>query len=321
MKTVLVTGGAGFIGSHTAERLLSDGYKVVSVDNFDDMYYSPDLKRINIEILENKGGDNFVSYEVDIRDLEAMDKIFNEHKPNYVVHLAAKVDTRMALDYPHDYVSVNVDGTLNIFELVVKYEVKNVAHASSSSVYGNVNKIPFKEDEIIFRPLSVYGSSKVAGELLAYNYHHNYGMNVTCLRYFNAYGERMRPPLVMMKWINTILDGGTIEMSGDGGRERDYTYIGDIVDGTVRAMEKPLGFEIINLGNSSPISLKDLLGVIESVLGVKANVQTRPSHKSSVEQTCADVSKAKKLLGWEPKTSLEEGLQKLTTWVKEQRSK
>lgn len=319
MKTVLVTGGAGFIGSHVSERLISDGYKVISVDNFDDMYYDPKLKRINIDILSKY--ENFISIEGDIRDLKIIDEIFEQYNPDYIVHLAAKVDTRMALEHPRDYMSVNIDGTLNIFELAMKYGVKNIAHASSSSVYGNVNQTPFNEEQKVSRPLSAYGTSKVAGELLAYNYHHNYGMNVTCLRYFNSYGERMRPPLVMIKWMNTILDGETIEISEEGVRARDYTYIEDIVDGTVKAMEKPLGYEIINLGNNNPVSLKDLLSTIESILGMKAIIKKRPSHKASVEQTCADISKAKELLDWEPKTSLEDGLNKLATWVRGQRTR
>ena len=318
MKTVLVTGGAGFIGSNFIERLLSDkyDYQVVSVDNFDDMY-DPKQKRKNIEpFLDHE---RFTSYEADIRDWKKMREIFDKHKPQYVVHLAAKADARLALQDPREYVSVNVDGTLNILELSKEYNIDNIVFASSSSVYGNDEMAPFTEEAMVSKPLSPYGASKRAGELLAYTYHYNYDLSITCLRYFNAYGERIRPLLVLYKWIDNILNDRTIEMSGEGERQRDYTYIGDIVSGTIKAMEKPLGYQIINLGNSTPISLKDLLCVVESVLDKKADVKQRPSHHASVELTCADASKAKKFLDWEPTTPIEEGVARLVTWFRNER--
>ena len=319
MKKILVTGGAGFIGSHFIEKVLSDAYdyEVICIDNFDDFLYDPRLKRENIQpFLDNK---KFTLYEYDIRDFEKIKEVFEKHTPNYIVHIAAKADARKALEAPLQYASVNVDATLNLLELAKEYKVENFVLASSSSVYGNTSKPPFREDVVADRPLSPYGATKRATEILAYTYYHNYGLNVTCLRYFNVYGERMRPKLVHYKWIENILNNKTIELSGDGGRERDYTYIGDIISGTIKAMEKPLGFEIINLGNKNPVSLRELLSIIEKELGMKADVKTRPSHHASVEKTFADVSKAKKLLDWEPKVSLEEGIAKLVTWFRKER--
>jgi UDP-glucuronate 4-epimerase len=318
MKTVLVTGGAGFIGSHLIEHLLSDkyDYQVISVDNFDDSY-DPDLKRENIKLFNDN--EKFISYDVDIRDWEKLKDIFEKHKPNYVVHLAAKADARKSLDDPREYISVNVEGTINVFELAKQFKVENVVFASSSSVYGNDEKLPLKESSVVAKPISPYGATKRSGELLAHTYYHNYDMNITCLRYFNAYGERMRPGLVLYKWIDTILDNGVIEMSGEGKRERDYTYIADIISGTIKAMEHPQGYQIINLGNSSSISLRDLLGLVEETLDKKANVKQRTSHHASVEKTHADVSKAKELFDWEPITSIKEGVQKLVNWFRDER--
>lgn len=316
MKTVLVTGGAGFIGSNLVGELLTRGYRVVCVDNFDDTY-ELSYKEGNIaSFLNNK---NFVLERVDIRDREAMREIFEKEKPMYVVHLAAKADTRGAVKIPHVYTSVNIEGTLNMFELACEYGVENFVMASSSSVYGNTPRLPWRETEVADRPLSPYGATKRATELLAHTYHHNFGMNITCLRYFNAYGERNRPGMVPYLWTKALLNDDEIELSGNGVRKRDYTYVGDVVRGTILAMEKPLGFEILNIGNSSPVSLRELLSVFEKVLGVTARVRSRPSHSASVEDTYADVSKAKELLGWEPSVSIEEGIQKLIAWFRTNR--
>jgi UDP-glucuronate 4-epimerase len=317
MKTVLVTGGAGFIGSNTVAALLEKGYRVICLDNFASDLYDPKFKEINIEAF--KDNPHLVLYRADICDFEKLKEIFETEKPNYVVHLAAIANTRKAVGEPHSYMEVNIGGTLNILELCKEYEVENLAFASSSSVYGNSEKTPWREDDSADRPLSPYGMTKRSGEVLAFTYHHNFGMNITCLRYFNAYGENNRPDLVPYVWGMAILESKEIEISGDGSRKRDYTYIGDIVDGTIRAMEKPLGFEIINLGNHDPISLKALLEVLEKVTGSKANVKSRPSHKSSVEATYADVTKAKELLGWEPTTPIEVGVTKLVEWLRNNR--
>ncbi|MFZ2167322.1 MAG: GDP-mannose 4,6-dehydratase [Minisyncoccia bacterium] len=316
MKTVLVTGAAGFIGSNLVRALLDEGYRVVGVDNFDDTY---DPKFKEAQIAPFVGNPNFVLERVDIRDVPALTGVFEKEKPTYVVHLAAKADTRKAVAAPRDYVSVNIDGTLNILELCRVYPVENLVIASSSSVYGNTENVPWTEDETADRPLSPYGMTKRSVELLAYTYHHNFNMNVTCLRYFNAHGENNRPGMVPYVWAEKLLHGEEIEISGDGSRKRDYTYIGDIVRGTILAMEKPLGFEVINLGNSTPASLTELLAIFEKVIGTKAVVKSRPSHEASVEVTYADISKAKRLLGWEPETSLEEGITRLVAWFRANR--
>jgi len=318
MKTALVTGGAGFIGSNLVGELLKRGYRVICVDNFDPLY-DPVLKEGNL--LPFKDNKNFVLHRTDIRDVESMRKIFDSEKPTYVVHLAARPDTRDAVKSPREYMSINIDGTLNILELCKDFKVENLAMASSSSVYGNDPSVPWKEDALADRPLSPYGATKRTTELLAHSYNHNFGINITCIRYFNAYGENNRPTMVPYIWADAILNDRQIEISGDGSRKRDYTYIGDIVEGTILAMEKPLGFEVLNMGNSHPVSLKELLGVFERVTGKKADVKSRPSTHMSVEATYADISKAKKLLGWEPKVSIEEGITKLVAWFRDNRLK
>lgn len=318
MKTVLVTGAAGFIGSNLTKTLLEEGYKVVGVDNFDDTY-NPKFKEDHIASFI--GNANFILHRVDIRDLPALTAIFETEKPSYVVHLAAKVDTRHAVEMPHEYTSVNIDGTLNILELCKEYKVEDLVLASSSSVYGNSPNVPWAEDDTADRPLSPYGATKRAVEHLAYTYYHNFGMNITCLRYFNAYGENNRPIMMPYIWTENLLNGKEIEISGDGSRKRDFTYVGDIVRGTILAIKNPLGFEVINLGNSMPVSLNELLSTFEKVIGTKAKVKSRPSNKASVEMTYADISKAKKLLNWEPKVSLEEGIAKLVAWFRANRLK
>ena len=318
MKTILVTGAAGFIGSNLTLALLAQGYRVVGVDNFDDTYDAR-FKEANIApFLTNA---NFVLNRTDIRDLPELKAVFEAEKPSYVVHLAAKADTRKAVDTPRLYTSVNIDGTLNILELCREHPVLNLVIASSSSVYGNSSHVPFTEDQPADRPISPYGATKRAAELLAHTCHHNFGVNITCLRYFNAVGENNRPGMVPYIWAEKILNEEEIEISGDGSRKRDYTYIGDIVRGTILAMEKPLGFEVINLGNNTPASLNELLAIFEKVIGTKVKVKNRPSHGASVEITYADVSKAKKLLDWEPEVSLEEGITRLVAWFRLNRMK
>lgn len=318
MTTVLVTGAAGFIGSTLAKALVEKGYRVVGIDNFDDTY-DVDFKEGNIAPL--LGNSQFKLERIDIRDLPAMEAVFTAEKPSYVVHLAAKADTRKAVAAPRLYTSVNIDGTLNILELCREHPVENLVIASSSSVYGNSSTTPFTEDQSADRPLSPYGATKRATELLAHAYHHNFDMNITCLRFFNAHGENNRPGMVPYIWTEKLLHGEEIELSGGGKPKRDYTYIGDIVRGTILAMEKPLGFEVINLGNSSPASLSELLAIFEKVLGVKAKVKTRPSNPASVDETYANIDKAKRLLGWEPEVSLEEGITRLVAWYRANRLK
>lgn len=316
MKTVLVTGAAGFIGSNLTKTLLEEGYRVVGIDNFDDTY-DPRLKEAQIAPFLTDP--NFVLHRIDIRDLPVLTEVFKTENPSYVVHLAAKADTRKAVDAPRLYVSVNIDGTLNILELCREYPVENLVLASSSSVYGNSSQAPFTEDQPADRPISPYGATKRSVEHLAHTYHHNFGMNATCLRYFNAYGENNRPIMLPYIWAGQLLRGEEMELSGAGTRKRDFTYIGDIVRGTILAMEKPLGFEILNLGNNTPVSLAELLAIFEKVIGTKAKIHSRPSTKPSVEVTYANIDKAKRLLGWEPTTTLEAGITKLVAWFRANR--
>lgn len=318
MKTILVTGGAGFIASNLIKELLSRGYKVVCVDNFDEGLYSADFKEENIkELKEDK---NFVLHRVDIRKKEILREVFEKEKPEYAAHLAARPNVRNAAVDPYPYISINIEGTLNVLELSRDFGIKNLVIASSGSVYGDDPNMPWREDHPTGKPVSPYGATKRAAELLAYTYHRNCGMNVTCLRYFNAYGENNRPDLVPYIWGKAILEDKEIEISGDGSRERDYTYVGDVVNATVKAIEKPLGFEIINVGNSRPISLKNLLAIFEQVSGKKVRVKSRPNNLISMESTYADISKAKKLLEWEPRVSTEEGVKRLLNWLEKPRS-
>jgi len=316
MKTVIVTGVAGFIGSHLAAALLERGYRVVGLDNFDDSY-NKKYKEENVEV--NKSDKNFTLIELDICNKDKVAELFDKEKPETVIHLAAKVDTRKAVDIPSIYIENNIAGTINILEASRKAGVSNIVFGSSSSVYGNSTEVPWRESASADEPISPYGATKRAGELFAHTYHHNFGLNITCLRYFNVYGERNRPTMVPYLWAEALLKGEEIEISGDGTRKRDYTYINDVVDATIKALEKPLGFEIINIGNHSPISLNELLAVFEKVIEVKAKVKKRPSHKASVEETYADVSKAEKLLDWKPTTSVEEGITKLVSWFRNNR--
>lgn len=316
METVLVTGAAGFIGSNLCRELLARGFRVVGVDNFDDTY-SRAFKET--QIAPCVGNPNFELVELDICDRAKLTELAKRVTPLYIVHLAAKADTRKAVEDPFPYVDTNITGTLNVFDVGREVGIKNIVSASSSSVYGNDTEVPLKESASASHPISPYGATKRAGELFAYSYHHNFGLNITCLRFFNAYGENNRPNMVPYKWALALLRGEEIEMSGGGTRRRDYTYIDDIVAGTIAAMQKPLGYEIINLGNSSPLSLKELLAIFEKVIGSTAQVKERPSHKASVEETYADVSKAKQLLDWEPTTPIEEGILRLVAWVRANR--
>jgi len=318
METVLVTGAAGFIGSNLTRTLLEEGYRVIGIDNFDDTY-NPEFKEAHIKSF--LGNANFVLERVDIRDVNALLAVFEREQPSFVIHLAAKADTRNAVNEPDIYIAVNIQGTLNVLEAARKTNVKKVVIASSSSVYGNDPVIPWAEDAAADRPISPYGATKRATELLAHTYHHNFNMSIVCLRYFNVYGENNRPSMVPYLWAEKLLRGEEIEISGDGSRKRDYTYVGDTVRATINAMKSSIDFEIINVGNNHPLSLLELLSAFERIIGTKARVKTRPSHPSSVESTYANIEKAKRLLGWEPKVTIDEGLSLLVAWFRANRLK
>ncbi|MBI2627914.1 MAG: GDP-mannose 4,6-dehydratase [Candidatus Niyogibacteria bacterium] len=318
MKIILITGGAGFIGSNLIQELLSDKkYRVIAVDNLDDSY---DIKFKEEHLKPFINHENFVFYKNDILDLNALKKIFEKEKPEYIVHLAAKTDTRKAVADPYIYETVNIRGTINLLELAKDYGIKNFVFASSSSVYGNTASIPFKEDDSHSFAISPYGATKRSGEFFVYTYYHNFGLNAACLRFFNAYGENNRPDMVPYIWTDKILRGEEIEMSGQGSRRRDYTYISDTVRAIIKTLEiKNIGFEILNIGCGKPYSLKELLATLEKVIGRKSIIKERPSHSASVEETYADIEKAKRILGWKPKVSLEDGLSRLVVWFKQNR--
>ncbi len=320
MQTILVTGGAGFVGSNLIESLLAKRSvgRVVCVDNLDP-FYDPAFKRSNIKpFLSNK---KFKFYKTDIRDNEALKKIFAKEKPTHIVHLAARADTRRSVREPAEYQTVNIGGTLNLLELAKDYGVKKFVFMSSSSVYGNSAKTPFSEKSATDFPLAPYGASKKAGEVLAYTYFYNFGLPIVCIRLFNAYGERQRPDLVIYKWVENILKDKPIELSGDGKRRRDFTYVGDVVRAIELSLEKGDGYTILNIGNSKPVSLITLLKQVEKALGKKAQVIKRPSHHASVVSTYADIRSAKKVLGWQPEVSLEEGIARFAKWLRNNRFK
>ncbi|HUW19318.1 MAG TPA: GDP-mannose 4,6-dehydratase [Sedimentisphaerales bacterium] len=307
----LVTGAAGFIGPHLSERLLAEGWEVVGVDNFDD-FYDPRIKRRNIGgCLKNEA---FQLLEADIRDGAAMDKAMGEGI-EIIVHLAARAGVRPSIAKPLLYADVNVNGTMALLEAATRHKIKKFIFGSSSSVYGNNKKVPFSEDDNVDYPISPYAATKKAGELICHTYHHLYGVNVTCLRFFTVYGPRQRPDLAIHKFCRLIEQDKAIPVYGDGSMMRDFTYIDDIIDGTVAAMERCEGFNIYNLGESRPISVNDLITEIEKALGKKAVKEYQPAQPGDVERTYADVTKAVRELGYNPSTTIEEGLKKFVAWL------
>lgn len=317
MHIVLVTGGAGFIGSRVIEKLLSkEDTTVVCVDNFDPVYERA-FKEENIAPYRTH--ERFTLYECDIRDREALSSVFAETTPTHVIHLAAKADTRDAVVSPLPYIEVNVIGSMNVFECARLHGVLTVVCASSSSVYGNHPALPWSETMHDLHPISPYGVTKLSMEHLAFTYHHNFNLPVVCLRYFNAYGENNRPGMVPYKWAEAMLTTGSVELSGNGERRRDYTHVDDIAEATVRSLEISQGFEIVNIGYGAPLSLNELLTLFENATGKKATVIHRESHGASVESTYADTKKANAVLGWKPKISHEEGIARLLAWFKEHR--
>lgn len=311
---VLVTGVAGFIGSHLCERLLGDGLRVVGVDNFDD-FYDPQIKRQNIGVcLKSK---NFQLIEADIRDHDAMDRAVATGV-DVIVHLAARAGVRPSIAQPVLYADVNINGTMALLEAVKKYDIGRFIFASSSSVYGNNEKVPFSEEDNVDFPISPYAATKKAGELICHTYHHLYNISITCLRFFTVYGPRQRPDLAIHKFARLIEEDKPIPVFGDGSMMRDFTYIDDIIAGTVAAIEKCDGFHIYNLGESQPIAVNDLIAEIEKALSKKAVKEHLPPQPGDVERTYADVSKAAKDLGYNPSTPIYVGLSKFVDWLRKQ---
>jgi len=310
---ILVTGGAGFIGSHLGERLLNQGHKVACVDNFDD-YYDPALKRRNLEAV--LGHPQFALYEVDIRDKKALQACFRTAQPEAVIHLAARPGVRASAAQPQVYVEVNVLGTANVLECCRHEGVSQVLFGSSSSVYGGRSSVPFREEDPVAQPLSPYAATKQAGELLCYTYHHLYGLNVTCLRFFSVYGPRQRPDMAVHKFARLIDAGQEVPIYGDGSSRRDYTYVDDIVEGILRALEKPLEYEIINLGGARTVELSYLIHLLEENLGRPARLRYLSPQPGEMPITYADISKARRLLDYNPQTGIEEGIARFVEWYR-----
>jgi len=310
----LVTGAAGFIGSHLCERLLAKGWAVLGVDNFDN-FYDPQIKRRNIDTcLKNK---NFQLIEADIRDSDAMDKATSSDV-EIIVHLAARAGVRPSIEQPVLYTDVNLNGTTVLLEAAKKHNVTKFIFGSSSSVYGNNKKVPFSEGDSVDFPISPYAATKKAGELICHTYHHLYGIHITCLRFFTVYGPRQRPDLAIHKFAKLIEQGKPIPVYGDGSMMRDFTYIDDIINGTVAAMERCSGFNIYNLGESRPVSVNDLIAEIEKALGKKAVREYLPPQPGDVERTYADVTKAAADLGYNPSTTIQTGLAEFVAWLRQQ---
>lgn len=318
MKTYFITGGAGFIGSTLAEELLKEGNKVITIDNFCD-FYNPKIKEKNVEKALNNA--NYKIYRNDIRDREAIKRIFDENSIDVVMHLAAMAGVRPSIEKPTLYQEVNCMGTQNILEEMRLHHVKNLVMASSSSVYGNCKQVPFKEDMIVDYAISPYAATKKANEVMTHVYHKLFNMNVVMLRFFTVYGPKQRPDLAINKFTRLMLEGKEIPMFGDGNTSRDYTYIEDIVDGIIRACKYTMShenlYEILNLGNSSPISLKDMIDVIAKVLNVKPKIKQLPMQLGDVDRTYADITKAKKIIGYEPNVSFEKGIKNFVLWYNE----
>ncbi len=314
---VLVTGGAGFIASHVAEKLLERGDRVVIVDNLNDAY-DQKIKRNNLVAVKSKDISNSLQiYKTDICNKRMMRVIFALEKPDIICHLAARAGVRPSIDDPYEYVRSNILGTLVMFEMAKEFNINHIVFASSSSVYGVRNKVPFKEDDITGKQSSPYGMTKRAGELLAYTYHNLYGMSVTSLRFFTVYGPRGRIDMAPFIFIDKIHKGETLTVFGDGSAIRDFTYVDDIVDGVIKSIDKPLGYEILNLGRGEPIVLIDFIRTIEKVVCKKAVIQYTSGFAGDVPITHADVSKAQQLLDYAPKISVEEGMRKMYEWYKQ----
>lgn len=315
---ILVTGAAGFIGSHVCEHLVEAGNRVIGVDNFDP-FYARQIKEENLVQLKKR--DHFRFYETDIRDSRMLEEIFGEEKPDRVIHLAAKAGVRPSIESVKEYYDVNVNGTLSLLEVMKKYNVSKMIFASSSSVYGNNHKVPFSEDDPVDNPVSPYASTKKSGELLCHVYHHLYGFDITCLRFFTVYGPRQRPDLAIHKFTRLIDEGKPIPFFGDGTSSRDYTFIKDIVQGVMSALNHLDGYRIYNLGESHVITLQELVQVIEIQLGKWAILNRLPAQPGDVKTTYADISRASEEIGYSPKFPVEKGIAAFIDWYRNARMK
>ena len=325
-RTILVTGAAGFIGSHTVEALATRGDRVVGLDNLND-YYDPARKRANLDevrqMLRQRGsGETFTFIQGDIRNRQTVEKIFSSHEIDGIIHLAAMAGVRVSIENPHLYCDVNINGTLHLLDAAVgrigrqvgRSSLPTFVFASTSSVYGNTQEIPFKENDPCDRPLAPYAASKKAGELLGYSYHHLYGLPFTAVRFFTVYGPRGRPDMMAYKVLDNIFFGREVPLYNSGNMHRDWTFVSDIVQGVVSAVGRPFGYEVMNLGRGDPLSLAEFIQVIEKCVGQKANVVPTRMPEADIVSTCADVSKARELLNYRPQCSVGEGISRFWSW-------
>jgi UDP-glucuronate 4-epimerase len=313
---ILVTGGAGFIGSHLVEKLLREGHDAAIVDDFND-FYDPQIKRSNIAAVQK----NIAVYDIDLRDRAKVTSMIANGRFDAIFHLAARAGVRPSIQQPQLYYDTNITGTLHLLEAARANGIQRIIFASSSSVYGAARKTPFSEDEHLTQTLSPYAATKIAGEFLCSTYSHLYQMRIVALRYFTVYGARQRPDLAIHQFTRKIYAGEPIDQFGDGTTRRDYTYIDDIVQGTLAALkyEGP-AFDVFNLGENDTIQLKDLIAAIERALGKKAKINRLPEQPGDMPMTCADISKARKLLGYNPRTKFENGLPKFVDWFLKSRA-
>ncbi len=317
MKTILVTGGAGFIGSHIVDRLLEKGCRVVCIDNFDDLYAAK-IKKKNIAA--HLKHPNYRLYKEDVRNAGGLKKIFRKHDFDWVLHLAARAGVRSSIENPRLYEEINIGGTINLLECLRKYPPGGLIYTSSSSIYGDSAKVPFSEEDKTDFPVSPYAASKKAGELYCHAYHALYQFPVACLRFFTVYGPRQRPDMAIHYFTRAIFRGEAIKLYGNGTSKRDYTYVDDITSGILSLINRNFDFEIINLGNSKTVELRYLVSLIENNLNKKARIKWLPDQPGDVPLTCADTSKAKRLFNYNPETNMEEGIQKFVQWfLKEQK--
>ncbi len=315
MKNILITGGAGFIGSHLVDRLLKEGdWQVSVVDDFND-FYDPAIKRKNIE--RHQQSSNYRLFEADIRDQQKLSQSFGDTDYSCIVHLAARAGVRPSLLQPRLYNQTNVDGTLNLLELARDKGVKQFVFGSSSSVYGINAKVPFSEDDPIRQPISPYAATKASGELLCHTYSHLYGLRCVCLRFFTVYGPRQRPDLAIHKFARLISEGKPIPVFGDGTTRRDYTYVDDIISGVRSAIDfDGSNYEVFNLGESRTVELRELISLLEKQLEMPATIDRQPSQPGDVPQTYADITKARKLLNYNPQTQIEAGIERFVSWFR-----
>jgi len=312
-KKILVTGAAGFIGSHLCEALLQRGDTVVGIDDFND-YYSPERKRANVAEIRAAHAEGFELVECDLRQPDAVNAVLRDRSIDVVVHLAAMAGVRASIDRPRVYFQVNVGGTLNLLEAMRASGLRHIVFGSTSSAYGDTQQIPFEETDPSDRPLAPYPASKRSAELLGYSYHHLHGFDFTALRFFTVYGPRGRPDMMPYKVMHSAAEGHEVPLFGGGEMRRDWTYVSDIVAGVVAAVDKPMGFEIINIGRGEPVQVSEFVAEVERVTGKRANLRPTDTPATEIDTTFAKLDKARALLGYEPKVSFKDGIARFWDW-------